>query len=159
MIRLTHIPSDIRQGLKIARAEWIRHHREFGILRTGRPVVLVILVGIASALGWFGHSLGRDLTAGQPLPDGVVSVFVSAAFVWMVWRSSKYTHVRFERLKPDFLLTTVPARAAALGLLGFVYAQLLTTVVVPTLGLAVGTAIGLRSPTGHRPSRTWNPPS
>lgn len=146
MIRPTHIPSDIRQGLKIARAEWIRHHREFGILRTGRPVVLVILVGIASALGWLGHSLGRDLTAGQPLPDGVVSVFVSAAFVWMVWRSSKYTHIRFERLNPDFLLTTVPARTAALGLLGFVYARLLTTLVVPTLGIAVGTALGGQSP-------------
>jgi hypothetical protein len=65
----------------------------------------------------------------------------------MVWRSSKYTHIRFERLNPDFLLTTVPARAAALGLLGFVYARLLTTLVVPTLGIAVGTAIGLRSPT------------
>lgn len=131
---------------KITRAEWTRHHREFEPPVTGRPVVLVILVGIASALGWLGHSLGRDLTAGQPLPDGVVSVFVSAAFIWMVWRSSKYTHIRFERLNPDLLLTTVPARAAALGLLGFVYARLLTTLVVPTLGIAVGTAIGVQSP-------------
>lgn len=147
MIRPTHIPTDVRQGVKIARAEWIRHHREFRTPLTGRPVVLVILVGIASALGWLGYSLGRDLIAGQPLPDGVVSLFVSAAFVWMVWRSSKYTHVRFERLNPNFLLTTVPARTAALGLLGFVYARLLTTLVVPTLGIAIGTAIGLRSPT------------
>jgi len=76
----------------------------------------------------------------------VVSVFVSAAFVWMVWRSSKYTHIRFERLNPDFLLTTVPARTAALGLLGFVYARLLTSLVVPTLGIAVGTALGGQSP-------------
>jgi len=147
MTRQTHIPTDIRQGMKIARAEWTRHHREFDTPLTGRPVVLILLVGIASALGWFGYSLGRDLTAGQPLPKGVVSLFVTAAFVWMVWRSSKYTHVRFERLNPDFLLTTVPARTAALGLLGFVYARLLTTLVVPMVGIAVGTALGLQSPT------------
>jgi hypothetical protein len=98
-------------------------------------------------LGWFGHSLGRDLTAGQPVPDEALHVGVSVAFLWIVWRSSKYTHVRFERLKPDFLLTTVTAKTAALGLLGFVYARLLTTLAVPTLGVAVGTALGLRSPT------------
>lgn len=143
----THIPTDVRQGMKIVRAEWTRHHREFDTPLTGRPVLLIILVGIASGLGWLGYSLGRDLTAGQPLPDGVVSLFVTTAFVWIVWRSSKYTHVRFERLNPDFLLTTVPARTAALGLLGFVYARLLTTLVVPTVGIAVGTALGLRSPT------------
>ncbi|QLH84915.1 hypothetical protein HZS54_05755 [Halosimplex pelagicum] len=72
---------------------------------------------------------------------------MSVAFVWMVWRSSKYTHVRFERLNPDLLLTTVPTRTAALGLLGFVYARLLTTLAVPALGIAVGIAVGLRSPT------------
>ncbi|WP_436911222.1 hypothetical protein [Halosimplex marinum] len=65
----------------------------------------------------------------------------------MVWRSSKYTHVRFERLNPDLLLTTVPASTAALGLLGFVCARLLAALAVPTLGVGVGIAVGLRSPT------------
>jgi hypothetical protein len=34
-------------------------------------------------------------------------------------------------------LTTIPARRAALGLLGFVYARLLTTLAVPTFEIAV----------------------
>jgi ABC-2 type transport system permease protein len=147
MIRPTRILMNSRQGIKIARAEWTRHHREFGSLLTERPVLLVILIGVASALGWLGHSLGRAFIAGQPLPTDALSLFVSAAFIWMVWRSSKYTHVRFERLNPDMLLTTVPARTAALGLLGFVYARLLTTLVVPILGIAIGSAIGFQSPT------------
>ncbi|WP_226043133.1 hypothetical protein [Natrinema sp. DC36] len=50
-------------------------------------------------------------------------------------------------MDPDLLLTTVRPRAAALGLLGFVYTRLILTLTLPTLGLAVGTAVGLRSPT------------
>jgi len=147
MDRLTRIPTDIRQGAKITRAEWTRHRREFGNPSMGQPVFLVVLLGLAAGLSWLAYSLGRDITAGQPFPDDLLGLAVSAAFVWMVWRSSKYTHVRFERLNPDLLLTTVPARMAALGLLGFVSARLLTTLAVPTLGIAVGTAVGLRAPT------------
>ena len=147
MTRLTRIPTDVRRGTKITRAEWTRHRREFGIPTTGKPVFLVVLLGLAGGLGWLAHALGRDITAGEPFPADLLSLAVSVAFLWMVWRSSKYTHVRFERLNPDLLLTTVPARTAALGLLGFVSARLLTTLAVPTLGIAVGTAVGLRSPT------------
>jgi len=147
MTRLPRIPRDLRQGAKITRAEWTRHRREFGTPSTGQPVFLVVLLGLAAGLGWLAYSLGRDITAGQPFPDDLLGLAVSVAFVWMVWRSSKYTHVRFERLNPDLLLTTVPARTAALGLLGFVSARLLTTLAVPTLGIAVGTALGFRSPT------------
>jgi|GEM_PF-5125736 len=144
---LTRIPTDIRRATKITRAEWTRHRREFGTPLTGQPVLLVALLGIASGLGWLGYSLGRDITAGQPFPDDLLGLAVSGAFLWMVWRSSKYTHVRFERLNPDLLLTTVPARTASLGLLGFVYTRLLATLAVPTFGIVVGTAVGLRSPT------------
>ena len=147
MVNSTDTRTDVQQGLNIAQAEWTRHRREFGSLLTGRPAVLIVLVGIASVLGWFGYSLGRDFTGGQPLPTDALSLCVSAAFIWMVWRSSKYTHVRFKRLNPNILLTTGPARTAVLGLLGFVYVRLLTTLVVPTFGVAVGTAIGFRSPT------------
>ena len=136
----------LRNGTKIARAEWTRHHREFGHPLTGRPVGLVGLVTIGVVLGWFSHSLGRDLAAGQPLPYETLGLFVSVAFVWMAWRSSQYTRIRFEQLNPDLLLTTVPVRAVALGLLGFVYVRLAASLAVPTLGVAVGTAVGLRSP-------------
>ncbi|WP_256390973.1 hypothetical protein [Natronoarchaeum rubrum] len=136
----------LRQGAEIARVEWTRQHREFGSPLTGRPVLLVVLIALAVGLGWLGRSLGRDLAAGQPLPDGELSLLASLAFVWLAWRSSQYTQVRIERLNPDLLLTTVPERTAALGLLGFVYARLLATLAVPTLGVAVGIAVGLRSP-------------
>ncbi|CCQ35093.1 hypothetical protein HLRTI_001413 [Halorhabdus tiamatea SARL4B] len=134
-------------SLRIARAEWTRHRREFGTPLTGRPVLLVAVAAITLVLGWLAHSLGRDLTTGQPLPYELLSLLVSVTFVWMAWRSSQYTHARFERLSPDPLLTTVPARTATLGLLGFVYARLITTLALPTLGVAVGIAVGLRSPT------------
>ncbi|ADJ17016.1 hypothetical protein C497_06549 [Halalkalicoccus jeotgali B3] len=106
-----------------------------------------MFAAITLVLGWLAHSLGRDLAAGQPLPYELLSLLVSVVFVWMTWRRSQYTHVRFERLSPDLLLTTVSARTAALGLLGFVYARLITTLILPTLGVAVAIAIGLRSPT------------
>ncbi|QSG12333.1 putative membrane protein, predicted permease [Halapricum desulfuricans] len=70
---------------------------------------------------------------------------MSGAFVWLVWRSSKYTHTRFEQVNSDLLLTTVPASTASLGLLGFVYVRLLATLALPTLGIAIGTAVGLGS--------------
>lgn len=135
------------QRARIARAEWTRHRREFGHPLTGGPVLLVVFVAIAIALGWLGHSLGRNLATGQPLPYDVLSLLVSIEFVFLVWRSSQYTQIRFERLSPDHLLTTVPTRTAVLGLLGFVAARLTITLAIPTLGVAVGTAIGLRSPT------------
>jgi len=136
----------LRSGTTIGRAEWKRHHREFGHPLSGRPLLLIGVVAIGVILGWFSHSLGRDLATGQPLPYKGLSLLTSAAFVWMAWRSSQYTHIRFERLDPDLLLTTVPARSAVLGLLGFVSARLAAVLAVPTLGVAIGTADGLGSP-------------
>ncbi|HMB49204.1 MAG TPA: hypothetical protein VKM69_00955, partial [Natronoarchaeum rubrum] len=90
----------LRQGAEIARVEWTRQHREFGSPLTGRPVLLVVLIALAVGLGWLGRSLGRDFAAGQPLPDGELSLLASLAFVWLAWRSSQYTQVRIERLNP-----------------------------------------------------------
>lgn len=143
---LPRIRPELRRAATITRGEWIRHRRECTTPVTGQPGVLAVLFGVAAGLGWLAHSLGQDLTAGQPAPDAQVGGAVCVAFLWMVWRCSTYTHVRFEQLTPDLLLTTVPARTATLGLLGFVYARLLTTLAVPTLGVAIGTAVGFRSP-------------
>jgi len=114
----------LQLGAKISRAEWTRHRRERGTPLTGNLVLLVILVGIAIGLGWLAYSVGRTVASGQKLPYNRLSLFVSVAFVWMTWRSSQYTRIRFERFDPDLLLTTVPNRTAAIGLLGFVYARL-----------------------------------
>lgn len=98
MTWLTRIPTHVRRGTKITRAEWTRHRREFGTPLTGKRVFLVVLLGLAAGLSWLAYSLGRAITAGQPFPDDLLGIAVSVAFVWLVWRSSKYTHVRFERL-------------------------------------------------------------
>lgn len=142
-----NILTTLRLGTKITRAEWTCHQREFGHPLKGRSVLPVVLMVSTIVLGWFAYSLGHDLDSGQPLPYEGLSLLVSIAFAWMVWRSSKYTRVQFEGLDSELLLTTVPARAIALGLLGFVYIRLISTLVVPTLGIAAGTVVGIRSPT------------
>lgn len=139
-------PTILRHGANITRAEWARHDREFGTPLTGRPLLLAILVTIGAVLGWYAHALGQSLASGQSLPYDRLGVFASVVFLLMAWRSSDFTRSRFERLNPEFLLTTVPARAAVVGLLGFVYLRLIATLAVPTVGIAVGIAVGLQSP-------------
>jgi ABC-2 type transport system permease protein len=142
-----NVPRTLQQGVTIARAEWIRHRREFGHPLTERSVTAVVLVASAVGLGWLAHRLGHGLASGRPLPYDRLSLLVSAGFAWMVWRSSQHAHVRFEQLDPEFLLTTVSSRTAALGLLGFVYTRLVVTLAVPIVGVAVGLGVGSRSPT------------
>lgn len=134
-------------GVKIARAEWTRYRRERGPLLSVHAARLILLGGGTLALGWGGYSLGETIIAGNPVPRETVTLFVSSVFLWLVWWSSKLTQVRFERLEPDLLVTTVPISAVSVGLLGFVAARVAVTLAGPTLGLAVGTAIGLGSPT------------
>jgi ABC-2 type transport system permease protein len=140
------ITRTLRLGSKIARAEWTRHRRERGKPLTGNPLVFVVLVGIAIGLGWLAYSIGQTLSPGKAPPYDRLRLGLSVAFVWMMWRSSQYTHVRFERLNPDLLLTTVPARTVVVGLLGFVFARLSTSLLFPTFGLVGGAMIGLGSP-------------
>ncbi len=133
-------------AFRIARAEWTRHHRDVGRPWLGRPTVLIASLALTILLGALAHVLGRNLASGQTVPRSNLSILTIVTFVWMVWRSSQLIHLRFERLHPDFLLTTVPARTAAMGLLGFVSARLAVSIALPTVGVAAGTALGLRSP-------------
>lgn len=132
-------------GRQVAQAEWTRHRREFGAPLLGHRFLFVVSIALALGLGWLAYSLGREVASGQPLPTDALGLLVGVAFAGMVWRSSRYTHVRFERMEPAMLLTAVPARTAALGLLGFVYARLLTVLMLPTLGVTVGLVVGLQS--------------
>lgn len=133
-------------AFRIARAEWTRHHREFGRPWLGRPAMFIASLALTILLGALAHVLGRNLASGQTVPHSSLSILAIGALAWMVWRSSQLIHYRFERLHSDFLLTTVPARAAVVGLLGFVAARLAVSIALPTVGVAAGTAIGLRSP-------------
>ena len=141
------VPRTLQLGATVARAEWTRHRRESGHPVTERSVTAVALVAGTAGLGWLAHQLGRGLASGQSLPYDRLGLLVSVGFAWMVWRSSQYAHARFEQLRPELLLTTVPSRTAALGLLGFVYTRLVVTLAVPTVGVAVGLGVGSQSPT------------
>jgi ABC-2 type transport system permease protein len=141
------VPRTLQQGVTVARGEWRRHRREFGHPLTERSVTAVAAVVGAVGLGWLALQLGRGLASGQPLPYDRLSLLASTGFAWMVWRSSQYAHARFEQLRPELLLTTIPSGTAALGFLGFVYVRLVVTLAVPTVGVAVGLGVGSRSPT------------
>lgn len=139
--------SQLRQSGLIARIEWTRHRRESTVSTGGRIVRYVVVLALAVGLGTLAHSVGRDLVAGETAALEGLWIVASAAFGWIVWRSSQLTRVRFEQLEPDFLLTTVPAPVAALGHLLFVAARVGVVLAAPTVGLAAGTALGLGSAT------------
>ncbi|GAB7020397.1 ABC transporter permease family protein [Halostagnicola bangensis] len=132
----------------IARTEWQRLRRESdsGRLWAERRFLLVALLAISGVLGAASHAVGTTIASQGAIPVDELGIVAGLAFVSLVWRSSQITHRRFERLNPDFLLTTVSARTGALGLVLFVSARVALFLAGPTLGVAVGTAIGLRSP-------------
>ncbi|MDJ1431906.1 hypothetical protein [Halostagnicola sp. A-GB9-2] len=138
----------IEEGVLIARTEWRRSRRESdsGNLWTGRRAFLVLALAISGVLGVSAHAVGTTIASAQSIRVDELELIAPIAFVLLVWRCSEITHRRFERLDADFLLTTVPARAGALGLLIFVFARAARYLVGPTVAVAVGTAIGLRSP-------------
>ena len=140
-----NIQRTLRSGKKIARATWTAHRRERGTPLGGNRVQLAVLLAATIGLGWIAYSTGHSVGAGTTVPDDRVRVFASGAFAWMVWRSSQYAKVRFERLDSDLLLTTVPARTVVVGFLGFVCTRLSVTLIGPTLGVAVGAGAGLES--------------
>lgn len=130
----------------IARVEWIRHHREYRESRARNWLRTSLLLTVTAGLGSAGYATGQALASREGTSPEVLGVIASVVFVWMVWRCSVLTYTRFERLNPDFLLTSVPANVASLGLFLVVYARVMATMAFPTIGVAVGTALGMRSP-------------
>ncbi|MDQ2051757.1 hypothetical protein RBH26_14865 [Natronolimnohabitans sp. A-GB9] len=133
----------IRDGIRIARVEWLRHRRE----RNGRwseRLLVAALFAAAVVLGVGAFAAGRVVTT-TPLANGI-GLFASLLFVALVARSGSMTHDRFERLNETFLLTTVPTRAAAVGLVLFVGARVAARVALPTVSVAIGAALGLQAP-------------
>ncbi|WP_049928393.1 hypothetical protein [Halopiger goleimassiliensis] len=133
----------IRDGVRIARVEWRRHRRERGGRWSDRLFTIALLT-VAVALGAGAFAGGRAVASRPALADDV-GLLATLLFVAVAWRSANVTHERFERLNPEFLLTTVPARAAALGLALFVFARVAVMLALPTLGAAIGAGLGLRS--------------
>ncbi|QCS42983.1 hypothetical protein [Natrinema versiforme] len=144
--RVTSARRLVDHGVDIARMEWRCYRREAGWSRARRWLLVGVGLAISIALGVAAHSVARDLALGRPLPAHELWIAGLFAFVWPVWRSATLTHDRFSRLEPEMLLTTVTARAAGLGLLGFVFAWITVSLVAPTLAVACGIALGLRSP-------------
>ncbi|ELY39276.1 hypothetical protein C496_15502 [Natronorubrum tibetense GA33] len=139
-------PRWLQQSLAIARAERRRYRREFGRQGIGPGIVRGVLLIVTVVSGMLAYSAGRDLASERAMPLEALWILVVVVFGWLVWRSATLTHMRFERLAPDMLLTTVPTRAAATGVLLFVYARVVAVIALPTVGVGVGAAFGLRSP-------------
>lgn len=135
------------RAVRIARTEWTRHVREFGDPWTGRPVRIGALLASTFLLGTGAHAVGRDLAANGATPHGGLWIVSAVVFVSIVLRSSRLTGDRFEQLSPELLLTAVPASVPALGVCWFVFARVAATLALPTAGVAVGAAVGLRAPT------------
>lgn len=129
----------------IARGEWLLHQREYGGI-AGRRLLWGAIIVISAVLGWGAYEFGRDVATGEMASFGVPGIAATGAMAWVAWRSSRLARSSFEELEPDFLLTTVPARIPALGLLLFVYARIAVIVVAPTIAIAIGGAVGLQAP-------------
>lgn len=142
-----NVPTCLRHSGLIARIEWTRHRRDSSsseITRRGYHVALSVL---AVGLCWIAYSFGRDLASGAVARVDDLWVVATVAFGVVIWRSAVLIRTRFERLEPEFLLTGVSTRVAAVGLLLFVTARAFAALAAPTIGVAVGLALGLRSPT------------
>ncbi|WP_436343783.1 hypothetical protein [Natronorubrum sp. FCH18a] len=136
----------IHHAVRIARTEWTRHAREIGGPWAERPVRSVALLVATVVLGAAAYVVGRDLAADGAVPLGGPWIVSAVAFVSVVLRSARLTRDRFEQLSPELHLTAVPASVPALGLCCFVFARVAATLALPTGGVAVGVAVGLRSP-------------
>ncbi|MDL0138609.1 hypothetical protein PNP85_03680 [Halobacterium salinarum] len=68
-----------------------------------------------------------------------------AGFTMLLWVSAQRTSRVFERLNTNHLLTTIPTREAALGVVVSVYSQVIPPFSLPVLSAAVGFAIGTQS--------------
>lgn len=137
----------IRDGVRIARTELRCHRRESGgRLRSGRTAwTLILAITLVSSTIAFASA--RVLASADPGTTGAAAGLVaSAIFVALLWRSAFVTRERFERMNPEFLLTTVPTRAAAVGLLCYVFARAAIPLALPAVGVSLGAAAGFRSP-------------
>lgn len=135
----------LRDSVVVARGEWVLHRREHGGVG-GQRLRLVAIVAAAAVLGWGAYGIGREVATGETAPVGALGVATVAATAWIAWRSSRLARSSFEGLNPDFLLTAVPARVPAVGLVLFVAARIAAALAIPTVAVAVGGAIGLQAP-------------
>ncbi|WP_157972485.1 hypothetical protein [Saliphagus sp. LR7] len=129
----------------IARGEWTIHRREYNGI-AGRRLLCGAVVVITAVLGWGAYELGRGIATGEMASFGMLGIAATGAMAWVAWRSSRLARSSFEELEPDFLLTTVPVRVPALGLLLFVYARIAAIIAAPTIAIAISGAIGVRAP-------------
>ena len=133
-------------GIRIAKIEWRRHHRELGYSQNRQIIMLLILCAVSISLGSASWVVGQELTTETPELFSLTSLATTITFVWLVIQSSSLTNRRFEQLAPDALLTAVPIRTATLGIILFVLARVGAILVIPTLSIAVGLALGVGSP-------------
>ncbi|QRV17738.1 hypothetical protein JMJ58_22420 (plasmid) [Haloterrigena salifodinae] len=142
------IRSWLQHSKRIARTELVCHFRKHNLYGNKRQIIFSgVLLSCAIVLGLVSYSLGRNLASGHPIPTTRLLIGVSLVFILLLSQGFSLLHTRFEHLELEMLLTTVPVRTAALGLQIFVWTYVAILLALPVFGVAVGTALGLRSPT------------
>lgn len=137
----------LRHSAQIAQTERTRSRRRRGRSSLWRAFIAVVVVLIAAGLAVGAYEIGSTLRRGQfTLPLVVIRTATTAGFLLSIWRFTRRASSRIERVDTDLLLTTVPAREVALGVMIHEYSRVAVPISLPVLGVALGFAIGIRSP-------------
>ncbi|MGN8214319.1 MULTISPECIES: hypothetical protein [Halococcus] len=147
---MTTLPS-VRNARLVARIEIRRSWRKLQanpgrLALLGLAMMFPALLVVAAPFG--AYFLGRALHEGGlsfPLSPirGVTTFFLLLSAVGNAYRVLQQTGDLDER---EGILTTIPARDAAAGVLLTEFARLLVIGIVPVAGVAIGFALGARSP-------------
>lgn len=139
----------IRQTLRIARVERRRARRRLGRSLAWRAVLAVTLVSASALLGAGAYEVGRSLRRGTAaLPLETIHVVTVSGFLTLVWVFGRRTSTVMERIEPELLLASVPARTVALGVVATVVGGIAVPLSLPAVCFAVGLAFGHQSLSG-----------
>lgn len=138
---------DLRHGVRIARAEYVRSLRGY-VHSTRRLVGLVVVVlffgGTLLVTLPTAYALGRSARAVDAVPGFAPATTAVPAV--LVALATLRTLERIGRIDAhELVLTAVPPRAVVLGLVGAEFARLVTWFGVPTAAVVAAFALGLGS--------------
>lgn len=137
----------LRHSVQIARTERKRSRRQLDRSSVLRAVIAVGLIAISIGSGLTAYSIGIALYHGQAtLPLDVIQVAATAGFLMLLFTFLQRASEITERIDTYHLLTTVSARAVALGVVLAASSRVAIRISLAAVGVAVGFALGTRSP-------------
>ncbi|CAP15576.2 uncharacterized protein OE_5230R (plasmid) [Halobacterium salinarum R1] len=142
-----NVRSWLRHALQIARIERTRNKRQPGHSATWRALRMITLIVLSIGGGTGAYLIGKLIARGDfTLPVSAIQTAAVAGFITFLSLGIQRTSSVNERLDTGYLLTTVGAHEAALGLVFTVYRQVAVPVFLPALAVAVGLALGSQTP-------------